>query len=273
MALLSLGAAVENLMLARDRRRPRVVLGRRTDLLPGGSPRRARPRRRLAPPCPRPRRPPRPRATCRRDAAARARSTELPHVPLTVSVGRVRGTSRSCAACPASSVVQGFQPRWIAARPGRARSGELARHAAGAYRAGSPNPVMRAIGRTAAARWSRRPVPMLTISPPAFSVARTNASHDVVDEDEVAGLLAVAEDRGALPGEQLRRRRSRRRRPRRADPDGARTRWRTRAPCTRGRGSPGSSGGSRPPPSWRRRTGDAGCCGWPSRVGVDSGTP
>ena len=42
MALLSLGAAVENLMLERGRRRARVVLGRGADLLPGGRARRAR---------------------------------------------------------------------------------------------------------------------------------------------------------------------------------------------------------------------------------------
>ena len=40
MALLSLGAAVENLMLSRGRRRARVVLGRGADLLPRGRARR-----------------------------------------------------------------------------------------------------------------------------------------------------------------------------------------------------------------------------------------
>ena len=42
MALLSLGAAVENLMLSADARRARVVLGRGADLLPRGGTRRAR---------------------------------------------------------------------------------------------------------------------------------------------------------------------------------------------------------------------------------------
>ena len=45
MALLSLGAAVENLMLTADRPRARVVLGRGADLLPRGGARRARARR------------------------------------------------------------------------------------------------------------------------------------------------------------------------------------------------------------------------------------
>ena len=44
MALLSLGAAVENLMLAAADAGLRVVLGRGADLLPRGGPRRARAR-------------------------------------------------------------------------------------------------------------------------------------------------------------------------------------------------------------------------------------
>ena len=47
MALLSLGAAVENLMVAAADAGLRVVLGRGTDLLPRGRARRARPRTRV----------------------------------------------------------------------------------------------------------------------------------------------------------------------------------------------------------------------------------
>ena len=63
MALLSLGAAVENLMLAAADARPRVVLGRGADLLPRSSARRARAPARVAPARARARRPPRPRRT------------------------------------------------------------------------------------------------------------------------------------------------------------------------------------------------------------------
>ncbi len=104
MALLSLGAAVENLMLAATDREPRVVLGRRADLLPRRSARRARPPGRVAAPRARARRHARP--GLRRPAPPAGPARRDPPVPLTRPAGRSsdethrrRGGSRRWGCC------------------------------------------------------------------------------------------------------------------------------------------------------------------------------
>ena len=88
---------------------------------------------------------------------------------------------------------------------------------------------------------------------------------DVVDVDEVAGLLAVAEDGHRLAAEQACRRRSPPRRPRRGGPGAARRRWPAPGRRTRGSAAPGRRRDSRwPPSSTRRRARGAGGGATPS---------
>ena len=250
------------------RRRTRVVLGRGADLLPRGGPRRARPPGRVAArtrwsssatPIPRTRPAPRPPVPL----------DELRALPLMRVGGRRvdgwRGTTRACG----EPVVE-VGPRLPAevdrgTRRGRAPSARARRRAPRVARPARRS--RRAAPSRRRARWTlvSTPVPMLMRSPPPFSDGAHERVDDVVDEDEVAGLLAVAEDRRPVAGRAACRRRSRRRRPRRAGPGAGRRRWRARAPCTRGRGSRGSSGGSRPTAFFDTPYGDTGCCGWPSR--------
>ena len=95
MALLSLGAAVENLMLAAADAGLRVVLGRGADLLPRGGARRARAPRRVAPPRDGARRPPRSRL--RRPRAPAGPARRAPRLPLDALRARSTCTGRAAS--------------------------------------------------------------------------------------------------------------------------------------------------------------------------------
>ena len=276
MALLSLGAAVENLMLAAAD----AGLASCWVAAPIFCPEAARDAlaldRRVAPPRARARRSPRP--DLRRPATPSGPPRRAPNVPLTPADASGAGQSAARAAPaaepldravrgPSSRSVHGFQPRWISARPGSSaeRASSPARGARVARRLLEPGEPRHRVVELLHARLDAGAD---VDDQPAALVRRADERvDDVVDEDEVAGLLAVAEDRRALPVEQLASRRSRRRRPRRAGPGAGRRRWRARAPCTRARGPRGSSAGSRRPPSSRRRTARSGAAEWPSRTG------
>ena len=156
---------------------------------------------------------------------------------------------------PSSRSVHGFQPRWISARPGSSDERcELARPGRRVVRRRPVNPIARAIDVVELLH-ARLDAGADVDDEPAALVRRAHERvDDVVDEHEVAGLLAVAEDRGPRAVEHHAG----------EDRDDAGFAVRVlaravdvrerRARCTRARGSPGSSGGSRRPPSSRRRT-------------------
>ena len=72
------------------------------------------------------------------------------------------------------------------------------------------------------------PVPMLSSSPPPRVGGPHEGVDDVVDEDEVAGLLAVAEDRARLRRQQAAGEDRDHAGLAVRDPGGGRTRWRAR---------------------------------------------
>ena len=108
-----------------------------------------------------------------------------------------RSQSRT-AAVPSSSVVHGFQPRWMRG-PARVEGG--------ACEVTRPRRTMQRRRRDAGGGRHRlvqlvdrrlTPVPMLMSRPPPFVGRPDERVDDVVDVDEVARLLAVAEDRARL---------------------------------------------------------------------------
>ena len=201
MALLSLGAGVENLMLAATEAGLASCWVAAPIFCPEDArdalelPRRGSPTHSCSSAVPTP-------ATNRGASAGPARGAA--GLPVNDFDHGRRGWKYSIVrAIPSSRVVNGFHSRWMAARPGSSaeRLSSPARWWRIAGRLREPRCSCHLIEELLDARLDTRPD--VHEQAAALVLRADERIDDVVDEDEIACLLAVAVDRGALTFEQL----------------------------------------------------------------------